>query len=340
MPPPEPRITVTGSIAVDHLMHFPGRFADQLIADKLGQVSLSFLVDDLIVRRGGVAANIAVGLARLGLRPTLIGAAGVDFDGYRTWLRDLGVDCDHILTSTTAHTARFVCTTDADQCQIASFYPGAMAEAARVDLRDHAAVSGPPDLVLIGPDTPEAMLRHAGVCRAEGWRFVADPSQQLALMDGGQILAFVDGCDYLTVNEYELSLLLAKTGLTVDGLLRRAATVVTTLGADGVRLHGRGAAPVTVPACVVPHVADPTGVGDAFRAGFFAGCGWGLSEPDAATVGCQLAARVIATHGTQEYDLDRHEFLAELAGNYGTAVADRVEAAWTAAYQRELLEHG
>lgn len=340
MPPPDSRITVTGSIAVDHLMRFPGRFADQLIADKLAQVSLSFLVDDLTVRRGGVAANIAVGMARLGHRPALVGAAGVDFAGYRAWLQEQGVDCDHVLVSDTAYTARFVCTTDADQCQIASFYPGAMAEAARIDLREHTRLRGAPDLVIIGPDTPQAMLRHADVCRAEGWRFVADPSQQLALMDGNQVTTFVDGCAYLTVNEYELALLLAKTGLTLDGLLARVGAVVTTLGAGGVCLQGRGREPVLVTACPVDHVADPTGVGDAFRAGFFAGSSWGLPERESAMVGCQLAAMVITTHGTQDYHLAREDFLAELARNYGTATAAQVAACWTAAYQGELLEHG
>jgi hypothetical protein len=163
MPRPEPRITVAGSIATDHLMRFPGRFAEQLLAGKLAQVSLSFLVDDLTVRRGGVAANIAYGLAQLGFRPTLVGAVGTDFADYRSWLERHGVDCGPVLVSETAYTARFICTTDEDLCQISSFYPGAMAEAAGIDL---AAIAGPtPDSVLIGPEDPAAMVRHADCCR-------------------------------------------------------------------------------------------------------------------------------------------------------------------------------
>src|SRR5690242_10443493 len=209
------KIVVTGSIATDHLMHFPGRFAEQLLPDQLHKVSLSFLVDDLVVRRGGVAANIAFGMAQLGLRPVLVGAVGNDFADYRSWLERHGVDCTGVHVSEVAHTARFVCTTDEDMCQIASFYAGAMAEARNIELRPIAErFGGSLDLVLISPDDPEAMVRHAQECRERGYAFAVDPSQQLARMDGEPVREFVAGARYLFSNDYEWNLLLRKTGWT------------------------------------------------------------------------------------------------------------------------------
>ncbi|HET8682149.1 MAG TPA: PfkB family carbohydrate kinase, partial [Micromonosporaceae bacterium] len=158
------KIAVTGSIATDHLMHFPGRFAEQLLPEQLHKVSLSFLVDDLVVRRGGIAANIAFGMAQLGLRPVLLGAVGVDFADYRSWLERHGVDCDSVHVSEVAHTARFVCTTDEDMCQIASFYAGAMSEARNIELAPVAERFGSLDLVLVGANDPEAMIRHTEEC--------------------------------------------------------------------------------------------------------------------------------------------------------------------------------
>src|SRR6266545_8390416 len=178
------KIAVTGSIATDHLMHFPGRFAEQLLPDQLHKVSLSFLVDDLVVRRGGIGANIAFGMGQLGLRPSLVGAVGSDFADYRAWLTRHGVDCGSVYTSEIAHTARFVCTTDDDLCQIASFYTGAMAEARNIELAPVGERLGGVDLVLISANDPVAMLRHTEECRAFGLPFVADPSQQLARMSG------------------------------------------------------------------------------------------------------------------------------------------------------------
>jgi len=191
---------VTGSIATDHLMHFPGRFADQLLADQLHKVSLSFLVDDLVVRRGGIAANIAYGMAQLGLHPVLVGAVGTDFADYRSWLERHGVDCDSVYVSEVGHTARFVCTTDDDLNQIASFYTGAMSEARNIELAPVAERLGGLDLVVISPNDPEAMLRHARECRERGYPFASDPSQQLARMPGEDIRQLIEGATYLVTN--------------------------------------------------------------------------------------------------------------------------------------------
>ncbi|MBX6354566.1 MAG: carbohydrate kinase family protein [Micromonosporaceae bacterium] len=318
------RIAVTGSIATDHLMHFPGRFGEQLIAEQLDKVSLSFLVDDLVVRRGGVAANIAYGMGQLGLRPILVGAVGTDFADYRSWLERHGVDCASVHVSEVAHTARFVCTTDEQLCQIASFYAGAMSEARNIELLPVADRAGGLDLVLISANDPEAMLRHSDECRERGYRFAADPSQQLARMPGEEVLRLIDGASYLLTNQYEKSLLESKTGLSDAQVLDRVAVRVTTLGKDGVEITGRGMERIHVPAAQDVKIADPTGVGDGFRAGFFAGLSWRLSLERAAQVGSVVAALVLESVGPQEYEVHPDLFLKRLAESYGDAAADEV----------------
>jgi adenosine kinase len=318
------KIAVTGSIATDHLMHFPGRFSEQLIADQLHKVSLSFLVDELVVRRGGIAANIAYGMAQLGLSPVLLGAVGPDFVDYRSWLERHGVDCTSIHVSETAHTARFVCTTDDDLNQIASFYAGAMAEARHIELSPVAERLGGLDLVVISANDPEAMLRHSTECRQHGYPFAADPSQQLARMSGEDVLALIDGAQYLLTNEYEKALLEQKTGLAEAQVRDRVGYQVTTMGKDGVEIAGRRLPPLRVPAIRDVEAEDPTGVGDGFRAGFFAALSWGLGLERAAQVGSLVAAHVLETIGTQEYDIRPDSFIKRLAESYGDAAAEEV----------------
>ncbi|MFY1595308.1 carbohydrate kinase family protein [Micromonospora sp. WMMD737] len=318
------KIAVTGSIATDHLMSFPGRFADQFIADQLHKVSLSFLVDDLVLRRGGVAANIAFGMGQLGLRPVLVGAVGADFADYRSWLERHGVDCDSVHVSEVAHTARFVCTTDTDMCQIASFYAGAMSEARNIELAPVARRLDGLDLVLVGANDPEAMLRHSAECRERGYRFAADPSQQLARMDGEDVVGLIEGAEYLMTNDYEKSLLQSKAGLTDAQLLDRVKVRVTTLGKDGVEIAGRDFDRIHVPIARETQAVDPTGVGDGFRAGFFTALSWGLGLERAAQVGSLLATLVLETVGTQEYEVRRDLFVKRLAESYGDVAAEDV----------------
>ena len=222
------RIAVTGSIATDHLMTFKGRFRDSLVVEQLDKVSLSFLADDLEVRRGGVAANIAFGMANLGQRPILVGAVGEDFADYRSWLERHGVDCASVHVSESKHTARFVCTTDEDMAQIATFYAGAMSEARAIELGPIADRVGGLDLVVVGANDPEAMLRHTRECRSRGIPFAADPSQQLAFADGETIRQLIDGADYLLTNEYEAALTEQKTGWTSEEIAARVNTRVVT----------------------------------------------------------------------------------------------------------------
>jgi len=320
------KIAVTGSIATDHLMHFPGRFAEQLLPDQLHKVSLSFLVDDLVVRRGGIAANIAFGMAGLGLRPVLVGAVGADFADYRAWLERHGVDCVSVYVSEVAHTARFVCTTDEDMCQVASFYAGAMAEARNIELAPVADRLGGLDLVMVSPNDPVAMQRHTQECRQFGYPFVADPSQQLARMSGEEIRGLIDGAAYLFTNEYEKDLLESKTGLSDEDVLDRVGIRVTTLGKDGVAITGRDIDPIRVPVAREIHAYDPTGVGDGFRAGFFAARSWGLPLERCAQVGALLATLVLETVGTQEYTITPGEFVKRLGESFGDDAADEVVA--------------
>lgn len=311
------RVVVTGSIASDHLMTFPGRFRDSIVADKLAAISLSFLVDQLQVRRGGVGPNICFGMACLGLRPVLVGAAGADFADYRSWLQRHGVDTDSVHISAEQHTARFVCTTDSEQNQIASFYPGAMSEARGIELGPVVDRLGGADLVLIGANDPVAMLRHTEECRFRGIPFAADPSQQLAAMTGGDIKLLIDGAAYLFTNEYEAALTEQKTGWSNEEILRRVGTRVTTLGRQGARVERHGCQPVLVPTPKETERVDPTGVGDAFRAGFLAGLSWGVSWERCAQLGALLATLVIETVGPQEYRVARGSFTTRFNEAYG-----------------------
>lgn len=318
-------VLITGSIATDHLMTFPGRFTDSLVADKLDKVSLSFLVEELEVRRGGVAPNIAFGMGCLGLRPVLVGAVGPDFADYESWLQRHNVDTSGVRMSDSRHTARFVCTTDSEQNQIASFYPGAMSEARNIELRPVVDRVGKADVVLIGANDPEAMLRHTEECRFRSYPFAADPSQQLARMSGEEIVPLIEGARYLFTNEYESALIQQKTGWTDADLDALVEVRITTLGAQGARVQRRGDGSVTVPVAEEDRKADPTGVGDAFRAGYLSGQAWGLGDERSAQLGALLATYVIETIGTQEYELARMHFLERMARTYGDDAAAEVE---------------
>jgi adenosine kinase len=313
------RIAVTGSIATDHLMTFPGRFADQLLPEELAHLSVSFLVDDLEVRRGGVAANISFGMGVLGLRPLLVGAVGSDFADYRAWLDRHGVDTSGVRISELRHTARFVCTTDTDHNQIASFYAGAMSEAREIEL----AALGPLDLVVVSPNDPAAMVRHTEECRARGIAFVADPSQQLSSLEPAQVRALVEGADMLLTNAYESALTEHKTGWSAEEVLARVGVRVTTHGADGAVIETAGDV-VKVPVVPARSVADPTGGGDAFRAGFLSGRSWGLSLERAAQVGSLVATLCLESVGPQEWTIDRADATERLATAYGAAAADEI----------------
>ncbi|MGH3356719.1 MAG: carbohydrate kinase family protein [Nocardioidaceae bacterium] len=314
-------ILVTGSIATDHLMQFPGKFADSLMVEQIDRLTLSFLVEDLEIRRGGCAANIAFGMACLGLKPILVGAVGEDFVDYRSWLERHGVDCDSVHVSLTKHTARFVCTNDSTMAQIASFYAGAMSEAREIELGPIAKRVGEPDLVIISPNDPEAMLRHTEECRTRGYDFVADPSQQMHWGDGPLIRQLIDGATYLFSNDYESALAERKTGWSSAEILDRVGTHIITHGDKGATIHRAGEPVIEVPAVPATSAVEPTGVGDAFRAGVVGALGWGLGLERAAQVGCLVATHVVETVGTQEYVLSRDAVLDRFTRAYGEEAA-------------------
>ena len=318
------RIAVTGSIATDHLMTFPGRFVDQLIPEKLDKIALSFLVDSLQIRYGGVAANIAFGMGCLGLRPLLVGSVGADFAEYRQWLEAHGVDTSAVRQSTVHHTGRFISTTDADMNHFASFYPGAMTEDRDIDLGD---LAGSVDLVLIGASDPDAMLAFTRQCREHQIPFAADTSWQLARMDGSQVRDLVDGAAYLFCNEYECSLTERKSGWSADEVTARVGTRVTTLGAEGARVERAGEPPVLVPPVTGVEPREPTGAGDAFRSGFLAATAWGLGLERAAQLGNMMAVHALEAVGPQDYELKPGLLAERFAAVYGSEGA------------KELAEH-
>jgi adenosine kinase len=318
------RIAVTGSIAKDHLMSYPGRFAEQLIAERLDRISLSLLTDELEIRYGGVAANIAFGLGSLGLTPLLVGAAGADFADQEIWLKEHGVDTAGVRISDTLHTARFVCATDTEQNQIGFFYTGAMAEARDIDLTELLERTGGADLVVVSPDDPDAMVRHVRECVRLGVPFVADPSQQLARLERDQARALLDSPRYLFTNEYESLLIQERTGWTEQQVLGRVGTWVTTQGAGGSRIVRAGRTTTLVPAVEARDAVDPTGAGDAYRAGFLAALSWDLEHEDAARLGSAVASVVLECRGTQTYTLDGNELLDRLGATYGAGAIRRL----------------
>jgi adenosine kinase len=317
-------IIVTGSIATDHLMVYSGRFTEQILPEALDSISVSFLVDDLAIRRGGAGANIAFNLGCLGLAPVLVGAVGADFAEYGQWLSAHGVEVSAVHVSQTKHTARFLCTTDSDSNQIASFYPGAMSEARDIELKPIVDRFGGTDLVLVGPNDPAGMLRHTQECRDLGYPFAADPSQQLASLEGDQIKALVEGAAYLFTNTYERGLLERKTGWDDEDVLERVGVSVMTRGAKGVTVQRPGEPAVSVTPPQELTKADPTGVGDAFRAGFLAGVQWGVGDERAAQLGCMLATLVIESVGTQEHTYEPETFLHRFSEAYGPDSAAEV----------------
>ncbi|AHC26338.1 MULTISPECIES: carbohydrate kinase family protein [Mycobacteriaceae] len=324
-------IAVTGSIATDHLMKFPGKFSEQLLPDHLQKVSLSFLVDDLVMHRGGVAGNMAFAIGVLGGDVALVGAAGQDFGDYRQWLDDHGVNTENVLISDSAYTARFVCTTDEAMAQIASFYPGAMSEARNIDLAELVKRSGAPELVIIGANDPDAMFRHTDQCRELGLAFAADPSQQLARLDGEQIRRLIDGATYLFTNDYEWDLLLQKSGLSEAQVMGQIKMRVTTLGEKGVDIVGSDGTFVHVGIVPERHQADPTGIGDAFRAGFLTGRSAGLSLERSAQLASLVATLVLEATGPQEWTWDRDSAVARISEAFGAEAGAEIGAAIGAA---------
>jgi len=318
------KVAVAGSVGGDHIMSFGGKFTDSLVAGSLSKVSLSFLVDTLQIRRGGCGANISFGMGALGLNPILIAAVGKDWVDYQDWLNRHGVDTSHVLVSQTLHTATFMVTTDTELNQIASFFPGAMSEARNIELAPIIAKTGKFDLLVISPDDPQAMMAYSQMARDLKIPVAADPSQQLARMDGKEIAQLIDGAKYLFLNEYELALAIQKTGWSDHEILQRVKYRIVTLGSEGARVESVDGTFIKVGCAKEKAKVDPTGVGDSFRSGFVAGLAWGLSHERCAQLGSMIATYVIETTGTQEYRFTSAEFLSRFTQAYGDQAASEI----------------
>ena len=319
------KVAVAGSVGGDHIMSFGGKFTDSLVAGSLSKVSLSFLVDTLQIRRGGCGANISFGMGALGLNPILIAAVGKDWVDYQDWLNRHGIDTSHVLVSQTLHTATFMVTTDTELNQIASFFPGAMSEARNIELAPIIAQTGKFDLLVISPDDPQAMMAYSQMARDLKIPVAADPSQQLARMDGKEIAQLIDGAKYLFLNEYELALAIQKTGWTDRQLFDRVQVRVVTLGSKGAQIEEHGKESIYVGVPKEKAKLDPTGVGDNFRSGFISGLAWGLGHERCGQLGSMLATYCIETTGTQEYHFTKDEFLSRFGVAYGKVAADEVK---------------
>jgi adenosine kinase len=300
---------VTGSFAFDYIMRFPGRFTDHILPDKLDSISLSFLVDDMRKVRGGCAPNIAYSLALLGERPRLMAAAGPDASEYKDWLEDNGVDTSLLYICDDCFTASFFVNTDLDQNQIASFYTGAMARASELSLHD---AKPKPDVVIVSPNDPLAMHKYAQECRELDIRLIYDPSQQVARIDGEQLSADLVGAEILILNDYEYGILQKKTGLTEEQLLQRVNTIIVTLGEHGSRIVTQDEV-IEVPTAVPAVVLEPTGVGDAYRAGLLKGLARGYSWPVIGRIAALAAIYVIEQPGPQPRRYAIAEFVAAIA---------------------------
>ena len=306
-------IVVTGSIAFDYLMSFPGRFTEHFLPEHMSRVSLSFLVDSMDKRRGGCAPNIAYTLSLLGERPRLMGTAGQDFGDYRRWLEAAGVDTSLVTDIHDKFTASFFCSTDLEGNQIASFYTGAMANAAELSFRtvDDCEVA------IISPNDPAAMMQYAEECRTLDIPYIWDPGQQCARMAGDELRAGLVGAALVICNDYELELLRQKTGFGEAEILQHAGSLVVTKGehgctvfADGLQTH--------VPAVPPSRIVDPTGVGDAFRGGFLKGMAAGLDAATCARLGAVAAAYALEHLGGQSHAYTWAEFKDRYGASFGT----------------------
>lgn len=309
-------IAVTGSVAYDHIMNFPGRFKDHILPDKLHILNVSFLVSNLQKLRGGCAANIAHACGLLGLEPKLVAAVGSDFGGYRTWLEERGIDLQGVLEDSELLTASCFITTDGDNNQITGFYPGAMARATEATI---GRLGAAPDLAIISPNDPDAMRAYPEECRQAGIPFLYDPGQQCIALSGDDLRDGAKGSRALVCNDYELALVQEKTGASIEDLLELSEAVVVTLGEKGSRIHARGEEPLEVPAAKVEDVLDPTGAGDAFRGGLIKGLVSGAGWDTAARLGSLTAAFCIEQQGTSAYSFTMGEFNARFESAYGLA---------------------
>ena len=307
-------IVVTGSIAFDYLMSFPGKFTEHFLPDHLQRVSLSFLVDSMDKRRGGCAPNIAYTLALLGERPTIMATAGEDFAEYRKWLESAGVDTSQVREIEGKFCASFFCSTDQASNQIASFYTGAMANAGELSMRTVEGISDA--LVIISPNDPDGMVQWAEECAAMRVKYIWDPGQQCARMEGSQLKSGVTGAFMVICNDYEFELIRQKTGMSEADILAHAPLLVITKGEKGCTIHTKDG--VEDVASVPPdRIEDPTGVGDAFRGGFMKGLATGAPYRVCAQLGSVAATYALEHLGGTSHAYTWDQFKRRYEKHFG-----------------------
>jgi adenosine kinase len=306
-------ILCSGSIAYDYIMSFPGYFKDHILPDRLDSLSLSFLVDTMIKQKGGTAPNIAYTLALLGEKPWVVGTVGEDFEDYRKWLEEHGVNTSFIRVIQGKYTASFFANTDKANAQIASFYTGAMANASEISLHEFEKTR--PELVVISPNDPKTMRQYSEECQAMNIPYLYDPSQQIVRIDPEDARVGVMGCSSLFVNDYEYTLLQKHTGLSHDQMLTKAQFVVVTNGEKGAIIYA-GGKQYSIPIVRPSVVADPTGVGDAFRGGFLRGYGLKLDWQTCGQMGALAATYCLEQRGTQNHHFTPAEFVTRYRQNF------------------------
>ncbi len=307
------KIALTGSIAYDYLMSFPGHFQEHILADKLQSISLSFLVDRMVKRRGGIGPNIGYTMALLGGDPVLFSTVGQDFEEYRVWLERVGVDTRGVQVIEDEFTASFFATTDRDNCQIASFYPGAMSYAAQVKLADWEG--DPLDMVVISPTDPTAMNDYILEADRLNLPYIYDPSQQTVRLSGDELRKGVEGAYALFVNYYEFCLIEKHTGLSLDDILDRVEILVITKGDEGSLIYSNGEE-IEVPVVPPDTIIDPTGVGDAFRGGFLTGISYKLDLELCGQIGALAASYCLETDGPQSHSYTPVEFITRFRQHF------------------------
>ncbi len=299
-------IILTGSVAYDYLMTFPGYFRDHFLPDKLDSISLSFLVDSFRKRRGGIAPNIAYTLSLLGQKPHIMATVGEDFEEYRQWLEDNGVDTSMMKVIPNEVTACFFCNTDRLNNQIASFYPGAMGYASQLSFRNWQGKQ--PDLVVISPNDPGAMKQYVVECQELGLSYLYDPSQQIVRMTGEELHSGIRRAQALFVNDYEFGLVQKMTGMTSTDLLQNLHFMVVTCGRQGSKVYSQENE-YEIPVVPPNQIVDPTGVGDAYRGGFITGYSHGLPLEICGQMGTLAATYCLECEGPQGHCYNLHDFI-------------------------------
>jgi adenosine kinase len=306
-------IVLTGSVAFDYLMKFPGYFRDHLLPDRLEAVSLSFLVESMVYRRGGIAPNIAYTMALLGGKPRVMATVGEDCGEYLAYLSKLGVDTTWMKVVPGVFTASFFANTDRANAQIASFYPGAMAYAGQLSFYD--LENDKPDLVVISPNDPAAMEKYVQECQELQIPYLYDPSQQLVRMQGPELERGIQGAWALFVNEYEFGLVEKMTGMSTEDIVNTVNLLVVTHGKNGSTVYAGGEV-WDIPVVPQTEIVDPTGVGDAYRGGFLTGLSLGLELDLCGRIGALASTYCLEQEGPQGHTFTPQEFITRFRQHF------------------------